>query len=62
MIGGRVRCRPRLGWLDAVKMALDGRGLTVEAARQCAKDRNEWRACLGESGKKIGNARPGEGD
>ena len=25
-------------------MALDNRGKTVEAARQCAKDRKEWRA------------------
>ena len=32
--GGRVRGRPRLGWMDGVKMALGNRGLTVEAARQ----------------------------
>ena len=34
--GGRVRGRPRLGWLDGVKVALGNRGMTVEAARQCA--------------------------
>ena len=29
--------RPRLGWMDGVKVALGNRGMTVEAARQCAK-------------------------
>ena len=42
--GGRVRRRPRLGWMDGVKVALGNRGMTVEAARQCSKDRREWRA------------------
>ena len=40
--GRRVRGRPRLGWMDGVKMALDSRGMTVEAARQCTTDMNEW--------------------
>ena len=31
---GRVRGRPRLGWMDGVKVALGNRGMTVEAARQ----------------------------
>ena len=44
--GGRVRGRPRLGWMDGVKVAFGNRGLTVEAARQCSKDRKEWRALL----------------
>ena len=35
--GGRVRGRPRLDWMD---------GVTVEAARQCAKDRKAWRALI----------------
>ena len=39
--GGRVRGRPRLGWMDGVNVALGNRGMTVEAARQCAKDRKE---------------------
>ena len=43
---GRVRGRPRLGWMDGVKVALGNRGMTVEAARQCAKDRKEWRALV----------------
>ena len=44
--GGRVRGRPRLGWMDGVKVALDNVGKTVEAARQCAKDRKELRALV----------------
>ena len=32
--GGRVRGRPRLGWMDDVKVALGNRGMMVEAARQ----------------------------
>ena len=44
--GGRVRGRPRLGWMDGVKVPLGNRGMTVEAARQCAKDRKEWRALI----------------
>ena len=42
--GGLVRERPRVGWMEGVKVALGNRGMTVEAARQCAKDRKEWRA------------------
>ena len=44
--GGRVRGRPRLGWTDGVKVALGNRVMTVEAARQCAKVRKEWRAMV----------------
>ena len=44
--GGRVRGRPRLGWMDGVKVALGNREITVEAARQCAKDRKAWRALV----------------
>ena len=44
--GGRVRGRPRLGWIDGMKVALGNRGMTVEAARQCAKDRKEWRTLV----------------
>ena len=39
---GRVRGRPRLGWLGGVRVALGNREMKVEAARQCAKDRKEW--------------------
>ena len=43
---GRVRGRPRLGWMDGMKVALGSRGMTVEAARQCVKDCKEWRALV----------------
>ena len=43
---GRVRGRPRFGWMDAVKVPLGNRGMTVEAARQSGKDRKEWRALV----------------
>ena len=35
--GGRVR---GIGWMEGVNVALS---MTVEAARQCTKDRKEWR-------------------
>ena len=44
--GGRVRGRPRLGWMDGMKVALGNRGMTVEAVRQCAKDQKVWRALV----------------
>ena len=44
--GRRVLGRPRLGWMNGVKMALSRREMTVEAARQCEKDRKEWRALV----------------
>ena len=39
--GGRVRGRPRLGWMDGVKVALGNRGMTVEAARRENPERVE---------------------
>ena len=44
--GGRIRGRPRLGWMDGVKVALGNRGMTVEAARQWTRDRKLWRALV----------------
>ena len=44
--GGWVRGRQRLDWMDGVKVALGNRGMTVEAARQCLKDRKKWRALV----------------
>ena len=41
--GGRVRGRPRLGWMDGVKVALGNRGIRVVASRQ-------WRK-IGKSGE-----------
>ena len=43
--GGRERGKPRLGWMDGVKVALGNRGMTLEAARQ-ANDRKEYRALV----------------
>ena len=43
---GRVRGKPWLGWMDGVKVALGNTGMTMEAARQCAKDQKEWRALV----------------
>ena len=40
--GGRVRGRPRLGWIDGVKVALGNRGMTVEASR---KSGEPWYIC-----------------
>ena len=44
--GGRVRGRPRLGRMEGVKVALGNSGMTVEAARKCAKDQKQWRALV----------------
>ena len=30
--GGRVRGRPKFGWMDVVKVVLGNRGMTVEAS------------------------------
>ena len=32
--------------MDGVKVALANRVMTLEAARQCAKDRKEWRTLV----------------
>ena len=42
--GGRVRGRPRLGWMDGVKVALDNRGMTVDA-RKIGKNGEPWYIC-----------------
>ena len=42
VIGGRVRGRPRLGWVDGVTVALGNRGMTVEAARKIGKSGEPW--------------------
>ena len=43
--GGRVQVRPRLGWMDGVKVALGNRGMTVEAARKTGKRGEPWYMC-----------------
>ena len=44
--GERVRGRPRLGWMDGVKVAKGNRGMRVGAARQWAKVQKEWLALV----------------
>ena len=44
--GRRVRGEPRLDCMDGVKVALGNREMTVEAARQCAKNRKELRSLV----------------
>ena len=39
----RVRSKPRLGWMDGVKVALISRGMTMESGRQ---DRKDWRTLV----------------
>ena len=39
----RVCSRPRLGWMNGVKVALGSRGMTLETARQCVTNTNEGR-------------------
>ena len=38
--------RPRLGWIYGVEGGLGNKVMTEEAARQCAKDRKEWRTLV----------------
>ena len=44
--GARELGRPMLGWMDGLNGALGSSGMTVEAARQCPKDRKKWRALV----------------
>ena len=43
--GGRVRDRPRLDWMDGVKVALGNRGMTEVATRKMGKSREPWCIC-----------------
>ena len=38
----RVRGRPRLVWMDGVKVALGNKRMTVEAARKIGKSGEQW--------------------
>ena len=44
--GGRLQGSPRLGWIDGVKVILGSSGIMLGAARQCSKDRKEWRVLI----------------
>ena len=39
---GWVRGRSRSDLMDGAKVAFGNRGMTLEAAQQCAKDRKKW--------------------
>ena len=47
--GGRVRGRPRLGWMDGVKVALGNRGMTAwrlrDDALKIGKRGEPWYIC-----------------
>ena len=45
--GWQVRGRPRLGWMDGVKVVFGNRGIPLEAAGlQYVKGWKEWRAIV----------------
>ena len=41
--GRSARGRPRFGWMDGVKRALNDRRMDMRGASECATNRNEWR-------------------
>ena len=41
--GRSARGRPRFGWMDGVKRALNDRRMDMREASECAMNRNEWR-------------------
>ena len=41
--GARARGRPRLGWKDGVRRALNGRGMSLAQGGIVARNRVEWR-------------------
>ena len=43
--GGWVQGRPRLGWMDGVKVALGNRGMTMEAKQKIRKSGEPWCIC-----------------
>ena len=44
--GRSGRGRPRFGWMDGVKRALNDRRMDVREASECARNRNEWRTIV----------------
>ena len=41
--GRSARGRPRFGWVDVVKRALNDRRMDMREASERARDRNDWR-------------------
>ena len=46
--GSKERPRPKRRWMDGVKGCLRARGLTIPKAKECVKDRREWRHIVEE--------------
>ena len=44
--GRSARGRPRIGWMDGVRRALNDRRMDVKEASERARNRNEWRAIV----------------
>ena len=40
--GRSARGRPRFGWMDGVRRALNDRRMDMREASECAKNRNGW--------------------
>ena len=47
--GRNVRGRPRFGWIDGVKKAVNDRGMDVREAKERARNRNEWRVIVNQT-------------
>ena len=47
--GRNVRGRPRFGWINGAKKALNDRRLDVRKAKECARNRNEWRVIVNQT-------------
>ena len=45
--GNRGRGRSRRRWMDGVKDCLSKKGLKIPEAKECVKDRREWRRIVG---------------
>ena len=44
--GRSAKERPRLGWMDGVKTALNDRRMEVKEASERARNRNEWQTIV----------------
>ena len=44
--GRSARGRPRFGWMDGVKRALNDKRMDVSEASVCARNRNEWQTTV----------------
>ena len=44
--GRSARGRPRFGWMDGVKRAVNDRRMDEREASECARNRNEWRTIV----------------